>query len=1283
MLELREISKSYVTSALTQVALDDVSVTFRDNEFVAILGASGSGKTTMLNVIGGLDHFDSGDLVIDGVSTAHYKDRDWDAYRNARVGFVFQSYNLIPHQSVVANVELALTLSGVSRGQRRRRALAALETVGLAEHSHKRPSQLSGGQMQRVAIARALINDPEIVLADEPTGALDSTTSVQVMDLLQEVARQRLVIMVTHNPELAHQYATRIVELADGRIISDSDPVVGELEDVDSDGGGDAEGDGAGDGAGVAGDGVAGGAESGDGAGDGGAKGAGRGAARAAREAAALNDDTAQLPIISTGEQADGSAAESNGAAEGDGVTENGGATEGDGATEADGATEGDGATAGAGGATEGDGAAEDAGVVVGHKEGQHRASRRRTDRGAKRRGRNKNRADASRPGHKPRRVSMGPLTALGLSFTNLMTKKGRTAMTSFAGSIGIIGIALVLALASGANNYIITTQERAMASYPLTVERVGMDLTGVLSSSAAGEAAPNDGKIHTASQLSNVTASMKTNDLTSLQSYLKGNGGNINKYVRTIEYNYGINPRIYLPKSSKGPVQVNPDVTFAEGSTNFGAFQSMTSTNIFKQLANDRSLYVNSYDVVSGRWPTAANELVVALDSNGRLPERLEYTLGLRDYGQLQNAMAKLRQNEGVKLKNTAAIWAPKQILGAKFKLVNVPDLYKYDAKYKVWSARDNDPAALKQIVAAGTDLKIVGIVKPTSSGGGFGQSSVLSPGIYYTGALTQQVIAKAAASPIVKQQLADPKRNVFTGKTFEEEAKEHANPQIDLSSLITIDQDKLMAAFKFDPSSINTGLNNLDFSGIDLSGAVGNVQLDLSSLDLSQMPAIDLNGLDASKLDYSTLQKQFPQLANIDLAKVVQAALANGAIKPGGSQALSNILTQVVGGFIPWYAQHGGDDGDGSGTPGQADPAKIAAAVTKYLQTEQVQKLLAPIFSGDTIIDRAKLTANLTQALGNDPAVQQIAENVSADLASQISSKVANALSSTVTTALSKAVGQLLQSSLNQLMTTLQTQLTTQVQNAMGQIMGNLSSAMQVDANKLKDAFKFNMKPEEIAALLTQLLNPNATTARANLLTLGYARADQPERIDIYPKSFADKDHVKSILATYNAEAKAAKQTSKVIVYSDLVGMLMSSITNIINIVTALLVAFVSISLVVSSIMIGIITFISVLERRKEIGILRSIGASKADIRRVFNAETLIVGALAGLLGVGVSVLVTIPANIYVADRFGVQDIATLPVGAGVILVVISMALTFLAGLLPASKAAREDPVEALRGE
>lgn len=1246
MLELREISKSYVTSALTQVALDDVSVTFRDNEFVAILGASGSGKTTMLNVIGGLDHFDSGDLVIDGVSTAHYKNRDWDAYRNARVGFVFQSYNLIPHQSVVANVELALTLSGVSRGQRRRRALAALETVGLAEHSHKRPSQLSGGQMQRVAIARALINDPEIVLADEPTGALDSTTSVQVMDLLQEVARQRLVIMVTHNPELAHQYATRIVELADGRIISDSDPVVGELEDADGDDG-DAEGAGDG-GAGVAG--VAVGCDDGAEGASGGA--AGDGAARAAREAAALNDDTAQIPAVSAGEQVYGSGAE------GDGGTENGGATEGD-------------------------GLAEGAGAVVGRKESQHRTSRCRTDRAAKRRGHNKNRVDVSRPGRRPRRVSMGPLTALGLSFTNLMTKKGRTAMTSFAGSIGIIGIALVLALASGANNYIITTQERAMASYPLTIERVGMDLTGVLSTSAAGEAAPNDGKIHTASQLSNVTASMKTNDLTSLQSYLKGNGGNINKYVRTIEYNYGINPRIYLPKSSKGPVQVNPDVTFAEGSTNFGAFQSMTSTNIFKQLANDRSLYVNSYDVVSGRWPTAANELVVALDSNGRLPERLEYTLGLRDYGQLQNAMAKLRQNEGVKLKNSAATWAPQQILGAKFKLVNVPDLYKYDAKYKVWSARDNDPAVLKQIVAAGTDLKIVGIVKPTSSGGGFGQSSVLSPGIYYTGALTQQVIAKAAASPIVKQQLADPKRNVFTGKTFEEEAKEHANPQIDLSSLITIDQDKLMAAFKFDPSSINTGLNNLDFSGIDLSGAVGNVQLDLSSLDLSQMPAIDLNGLDASKLDYSTLQKQFPQLANIDLAKVVQAALANGAIKPGGSQALSNILTQVVGGFIPWYAQHGGDDDGSPGTPGQADPAKIAAAVTKYLQSEQVQKLLAPIFSGDTIIDRAKLTANLTQALGNDPAVQQIAENVSADLASQISSKVASALSSTVSTALSKAVGQLLQSSLNQLMTTLQTQLTAQVQNAMGQIVSNLSSAMQVDANKLKEAFKFNMKPEEIAALLTQLLNPNATTARANLLTLGYARADQPERIDIYPKSFADKDQVKSILANYNAEAKAKKQTGKVIVYSDLVGMLMSSITNIINIVTALLVAFVSISLVVSSIMIGIITFISVLERRKEIGILRSIGASKADIRRVFNAETLIVGALAGLLGVGVSVLVTIPANIYVADRFGVQDIATLPVSAGVILVVISMGLTFLAGLLPASKAAREDPVEALRGE
>lgn len=495
MLELREISKSYVTSALTQVALDDVSVTFRDNEFVAILGASGSGKTTMLNVIGGLDHFDSGDLVIDGVSTAHYKNRDWDAYRNARVGFVFQSYNLIPHQSVVANVELALTLSGVSRGQRRRRALAALETVGLAEHSHKRPSQLSGGQMQRVAIARALINDPEIVLADEPTGALDSTTSVQVMDLLQEVARQRLVIMVTHNPELAHQYATRIVELADGRIISDSDPVVGELEDADGDDG-DAEGAGD-DGASVAGAAVG---------SDGGAEGAGGGtagdgAARAAREAAALNDDTAQIPAVSAGEQVDGSGAECDDVAEGD--------------------VDGVGLAEGA----EGDDATEGAGAVVGRKGSQHRTSRRRTDRAAKRRGRNKNRADASRPGHKPRRVSMGPLTALGLSFTNLMTKKGRTAMTSFAGSIGIIGIALVLALASGANNYIITTQERAMASYPLTIERVGMDLTGVLSTSAAGEDAPNDGKIHTASQLSNVTASMKTNDLTSLQSYLKGNG--------------------------------------------------------------------------------------------------------------------------------------------------------------------------------------------------------------------------------------------------------------------------------------------------------------------------------------------------------------------------------------------------------------------------------------------------------------------------------------------------------------------------------------------------------------------------------------------------------------------------------------------------------------------------------------------------------------------------------------------------------------------------------------
>jgi len=1136
VLELKEIVKAYQTANLVQVALNKVSVAFRDNEFVAVLGQSGSGKTTMLNVIGGLDRFQSGDLVIDGISTKNYKARDWDAYRNNRIGFVFQAYNLIPHQSVLANVELALTLSGVSRSERRKRALDALERVGLKDHVNKKPSQMSGGQMQRVAIARALINDPEILLADEPTGALDSKTSVQVMDLLRDVARDRLVIMVTHNPELAHQYATRIVELADGCIVADSDPFVPTAQDR--------------------------------------------------REA-------------------------------------------------------------------------------------------------------------------KPaRRTSMGFLTALSLSANNLMTKKGRTLMTSFAGSIGIIGIAAILALANGTNAYIAKTEEETLGAYPLTIQKTGIDMTAALSVSASdskdSQPAP-DGKVGVSKlrTFADTIRDAKTNDLASLKTYLDNNGGDISAMVNAIEYDYDIVPQIYQSDTSKATVQVSPDQSMKQMETGFGsgAFSSMMVTNPFYQMPATTSLYTSAYDVVAGSWPSGANQVVLVLDEDGNIPNLFEYTLGLKDHKEFDDLMRQYYQGalgdkkqsgtqSGAQSGASTATYDYSAILGTTFRRVNAFDKYTWDDTYKVWTDRSSDADYMKKLVDGGQQLTISGIVKPNSDKGG-----ALRQGIAYTPALTYQIIEEAAASPIVKAQRAKPDVDVFTGKTFKELADNQKSQSggFDMSSLFTVDESKLSAAFQIDPSKMQMDLSGLDFSGMDFSG-LDFSNLDMSGLDLS---TIDLSALaaqsgaqsgmafDLSGLDFGELSKDLPQLANVDFQTIIRSALADGAVKDGAAEYLSAQASQIAQGFQD-YAREQIEAG------GTTDFATLASAY--FSQPEVLEQLRAAV-SSDQVVDSDKLAANLTKALGNDPALAQIGTDVSTQVMNAISAQIAAQLGRTLTQGVSAVIGQVMQEAMTNAMTSMMTQLSTAIGDQIGatmeQFATNMSSAFSIDPQAFADAFHSNLDEKSLAALMATMFSTNVPTLDTNLRNLGWADIASPSNISIYPKSFADKDKVKAALDAYNADNKAAGATDKVITYSDVMGALMSSVTKIVDIISWLLIAFVSISLVVSSIMIAIITYISVLERRKEIGILRSIGASKGDVSRVFNAETVIEGLLAGVMGVGVTYGLCAIANGIAHSSFNVDNIAQLSPVTALVLIGVSVGLTVIAGIIPASRASRQDPVEALRSE
>ena len=895
MLELNDIKKDYVSGSTTVSALKGINLRFRDCEFVSILGQSGCGKTTMLNIIGGLDKYTSGDLKINGVSTKNYKDRDWDFYRNNSIGFVFQSYNLIPHQTVLSNVELALTLSGVSKTERKKRAIEALEKVGLGEQIHKKPNQMSGGQMQRVAIARALVNNPDILLADEPTGALDTETSIQIMELLKEISKDRLIIMVTHNPELAKDYSTRIVRLLDGVITDDSDPY--SLEDMEAD--------------------------------------------IKAKEAAKV------------------------------------------------------------------------------------KASEKKNKKSGKK-----------------QKTSMSFFTALSLSFNNLMTKKTRTILTAFAGSIGIIGIAMILSISNGIQLYIDRVQRDTLSSYPITLQAESIDISSMVTSMTGNsDSAEHEDKSKIYSNdimgdmINTMVKEVKSNNLSEFKKYIENGGSDIKSYVSDIQYSYDVPLNIYMKDTSNGVEQLNPstmfDSIYGEGATSTSSAMSsgmgmgmFSNSSVWNQLLGNQQVLDEQYDVLAGHWPENYNEVVLVTDKNNEVDDYTLYSLGLKDPEEVRTLFKKMMVGESYETEKDIS-YTFDEILDTEFKLVMPTDMYKYNDVTGPWDDYSKDDKYMTNVVNNGTDIKVCGIIRPNDDA----VSTSISSGIGYTAKLTEYIIEEVKNSEIAKAQLADTSVDVFTGVPFDN----------DRNTEITMD---------------------------------------------------DVNAYMATLSPEESAQMQ---------------------------------------------------------------------AMTSGMSDDQILQLFS-----------ASLKARTTDAT--------------------------------------------------------------------------------LDSNKSK---------------------------------LGITDLDTPSQIDIYATDFDSKEKVQNIIKDYNKSQQDDGKEENVINYTDYVGIMMSSVSTIINAISYVLIAFVAISLIVSSIMIGIITYISVLERTKEIGVLRSIGASKKDVSRIFNAETLIEGFVSGALGIVVTLLLCIPANALIKHLTDISNVAQLPVAGGVILIIISMFLTFIAGLIPAKLAAKKDPVVALRSE
>ena len=1100
MLELKNITKVYEAGTTQVEALKGINIAFRENEFVAILGQSGCGKTTLLNIIGGLDRYDSGDLIINGISTKKYTDRDWDSYRNHTIGFVFQSYNLIPHQTVLSNVELALTISGISGAERRSRATKALEQVGLGDQLHKHPSEMSGGQKQRVAIARALVNNPDILLADEPTGALDSDTSIQVMELLKEVAKDRLVVMVTHNPELAEQYATRIVRLRDGVIQSDTAPFA--------------------------------------------------------------PDDSAQVP-----------------------------------------------------------------------------------------------------PVHKNLgRSSMSPLTALALSFNNLLTKKTRTLLTAFAGSIGIIGIALILSLSAGVSNYIQEMERSTLSEYPLQISTTGVDLAALLDPGSYTSAVANntnvgatsasstpEGMVTVRELLSQLTEdNSSVNDLASLKKYLDSDECTISEDAASIEYSYGIAPLIYRQNKDGTVRQIFPDSSLSalnNTTSAAGIVSSMTNQSVFTEMAEEPSLYEDQYDVKAGRWPESYNEAVLVLNSDGSISDYALYILGIEDDSVMMRFLQEYAKNKNTQAPTGYGTYPYDTFVGLKYKIVTSSDYYVYDEERQIWRNRSDDEAYVEQLVENSPDLTIVGVVQPRADA----SSTILPIGVAYTHALTYYAIDHAAESEVVKQQLADPEVNVLTGERFDADQRE---TDLDISSLFSVDTDMLKDAFQFDASKLQFDLSgafdlqdgSFDFSSILDPSAF---QLDLSDLDLSDIDMSDVELPDMDALDLSQL------FADMDLSV--------------SEDALQSLMKKIMNGYKRYIISNGILNLDKIG-------------FSSYMESDQFKQLLSESM-GD-LLDTTGLQEQFTASLQQN--LQGIMTSYLQSYSEQLSQKLDEALQTKLTAAIQTQMSTVMQQLMTQLTTQFSQQIQSAIQNNIAQLSSQVEDALKIDPTVFQSAVQVNMSTDDLVDLVKMNLQSSTTSYSSVLGALGYSDYAKPGSIWIYPKSFEAKNRIVDSLNAYNAAMRAQGEEDKVIVFSDTVGTLMSAVTKIVDMVSNVLVAFVAISLAVSSIMIGVITYISVLERRKEIGILRAIGASKHNVSEVFNAETFIIGMCSGVIGVGLCLLLLIPGNMLIHSIAGTNSVtAVLPPRAALILIVLATLLTILGGLLPARSAAKCNPVTALRSE
>lgn len=986
MLEIRNIVKNYETGSETVHALKGVSIAFRESELVSILGQSGCGKTTLLNIIGGLDQYTSGDLIINGQSTKQYKSADWDIYRNHSVGFIFQSYNLIPHQSVLSNVELALTLSGVSKAERRRRAKEALEKVGLGNQLNKRPNQMSGGQMQRVAIARALVNDPDILLADEPTGALDSETSIQIMELVKEIAKDRLVIMVTHNPELAEKYSTRIVKLLDGHIVGDSDPF-----------------------------------------------------------------DPAKEPAHSEVRKSE---------------------------------------------------------VTKGQK------------------------------------TSMSFLTALSLSKNNLMTKKGRTFLTSFAGSIGIIGIALILSLSNGVQEYINSVERSTLASFPVSIQHETVDYTSLMTSMMNvrdnAEENRDPDRIYTndisTEMMKTMLSEMQTNNLAEFKEYLESDPDGISASIEEIQYSYDSNLYIYGHSADGDIMQINPSTVMSammgqsmadnvsQMTNTYSSLMgssSMSSYDAFRELLSTDMLKTE-YEVLAGRLPEAYNEVVVLVTDRNELSDVTLYTLGLRDQGELEGMMSSVMAGESFDLDTGDLSFSYDDLMGMEFSMLTAPEFYQKNDD-GTWTDMRSDSEFMEQAAENGLKLKVVGILKPDADSL---ISSTNSGGIGYTHALTEYMIDKTNSSELVKAQKENPDVDVFTGIEFPKADEEEEQP-------------------------------------------------------MSQSEAMEM------------LTGMLTEEQRTKLNEGIMAALT------------------------------------------EEQQAQIQSAMMGMVSDEQMNSIMMGVLTPE----------QLTQLQSGADVNSLLTDAQKAQMSAQIAASL------------------------------------TAEQNAeLSEMMNGMA-----DPTKMYTIFMQVLTTDQLRQLMDMTKEPETTDATydGNLKLLGVAELSEPSSMKIYATDFESKEKITQLIEKYNDSKIADDNQADVINYTDYVGLMMSSVSDIINAISYILIAFVAISLIVSSIMIGIITYISVLERTKEIGILRAMGASKRDISNVFNAETLIVGFSAGVIGIAVTLLLNIPINIIIENITGIANVALLPWQGGVILVVISMLLTLIAGLVPAGVAAKKDPVEALRTE